>query len=139
MGAGYTELFFLDEPTALAAGHRPCFECRREDAKRFAECWAIAQGLNRPPRAAEMDKVLHEERLDGRAKGLHVAECKTLPSGAMIVVDKQAYLIEAEIMRSWSPSGYSDAVSCPAGSVQTLTPPTIIGILSAGYAHSTFS
>src|SRR5260370_7694160 len=61
---GYTELFFLDEPTALAAGHRPCFECRRRDAVAFAASWAAARHASVPPRAAEMDPVLHPAPLD---------------------------------------------------------------------------
>src|SRR5688572_33069560 len=64
-GRYYTELFFLDEVTALSAGHRPCFECRRRDAQAFARCWQRAFGLPAPPRAADMDRVLHAERLDG--------------------------------------------------------------------------
>ena len=67
-GRFYTELFFLDEPTALAAGHRPCFECRRKDAEAFAEYWRAARRLRRRPYAFEMDEVLHGERLRGRAK-----------------------------------------------------------------------
>jgi len=67
----YTELFFLDEVTALAAGHRPCFECRRRDAERFAECWRQAVKLEKRPFADAMDAVLHVERLEGRAKRLH--------------------------------------------------------------------
>ena len=67
-GRYYTELFFLDEVTALAAGHRPCFECRRKDAEAFARGWQQAFKLVRPPRADEMDQVLHAGRLDGRAK-----------------------------------------------------------------------
>ena len=58
----YTALFFLDEVTALAAGHRPCFECRRRDAKAFAEKWAQAKGSDMP-RARQMDAVLQAERL----------------------------------------------------------------------------
>src|SRR6476646_8354138 len=69
-GDGYTELFFLDEVTALAAGHRPCFECRRADAKAFAEKWAEAWGGG-IPYAPEMDEVLHAERLTGREKRTH--------------------------------------------------------------------
>src|ERR1700734_2885840 len=69
-GRFYTELFFLDEPTALAAGHRPCFECRRKDAEAFAEHWRAAQRLRRRPYAFEMDEVLHRERLRGRTKRL---------------------------------------------------------------------
>ena len=70
-GRSYTELFFLDEVTALAAGHRPCFECRRKDAQAFAECWRQAFKLSARPRAGDMDDVLHRERLDGRAKRRH--------------------------------------------------------------------
>src|SRR5579864_4645810 len=70
-GRFYTELFFLDEPTALAAGHRPCFECRRKEAEAFAERWREARRLAARPLADEMDEVLHAERLHGRAKRLH--------------------------------------------------------------------
>ena len=70
-GRGYTELFFLDEPTALAAGHRPCFECRRRDALAFAAAVAVGSGLASAPRAAEIDAVLHRERLEGRLKRTH--------------------------------------------------------------------
>src|ERR1700704_2620230 len=69
-GRYYTELFFLDEVTALAAGHRPCFECRRADAKLFAQKWAEAKGGD-ISYAPEMDVVLQAERLDGRAKRTH--------------------------------------------------------------------
>src|ERR1700729_3026214 len=65
-GRYYTELFFLDEVTALAAGHRPCFECRRKDAEAFAGAWQQAFKLPQRPRADVMDLVLHAERLDGR-------------------------------------------------------------------------
>src|SRR5208283_6000827 len=69
-GRFYTELFFLDEPTALAAGHRPCFECRRGDAEAFAENWRQARKFATRPSAGEMDEVLHGERLQDRAKRL---------------------------------------------------------------------
>jgi hypothetical protein len=83
-GRSYTELFFLDEPTAFAAGHRPCFECRRKEAKAFAEKWCEARRLSRPPCAAEMDDELHAERLVGRAKRLHRRNIDELPDGARI-------------------------------------------------------
>src|SRR5262247_915259 len=79
-GDSYTELFFLDEVTAFAAGHRPCFECRRKDAEAFAD--AFPKG---PLRAPAMDVVLHAERLDGRGKRTHRRRIETLPDGAMIV------------------------------------------------------
>ncbi len=74
----YTELFFLDEAVALAAGHRPCFECRREAARAYAACW----GGN--PRAGEMDRVLHAERLDGKRQRIHSCEAADLPDGAFV-------------------------------------------------------
>src|SRR5713101_3088602 len=83
-GAGYTELFFLDEPTALAAGHRPCFECRRRDAQAFAA--AFARGRGAAPRAAEIDRVLHAERLDGRAKRQHRLAIDDLPDGGFLTL-----------------------------------------------------
>ena len=86
-GRFYTELFFLDEPTALAAGHRPCFECRRKDAETFAEAWRKAKRLRARPYADAMDTVLHDERLDGRTKRLHRREIDTLPDGAFIAQD----------------------------------------------------
>jgi hypothetical protein len=82
-GRFYTELFFLDEPTALAAGHRPCFECRRKEAEAFAEAWRTVRGLSQRLYAAEMDEVLHRERLRGRAKRLHRRSIDTLPDGAL--------------------------------------------------------
>ena len=92
-GRSYTELFFLDEPTAFAAGHRPCFECRRKDAEAFAEKWREARRLRRPPYAAEMDEVLHAERLVGRAKRLHRRNIAELPDGAFAVFDGAAFAI----------------------------------------------
>jgi hypothetical protein len=103
----YTELFFLDEATALAAGHRPCFECRRADARRFSELWGKARGLSRAPRAGEMDDRLHVERIGpGRTKLTHLAALTNLPDG----------------------------VFRPAqASVEVLTPPSIVAVLAAGY------
>src|SRR5580693_214666 len=86
-GRFYTELFFLDEVTALAAGHRPCFECRRKDAEAFAGAWQRAFKLLRPPRADEMDLVLHAQRLEGRAKRLHRRNIDGLPDGVSVVLE----------------------------------------------------
>src|SRR5215471_4921643 len=78
-GRYYTELFFLDEVTALAAGHRPCFECRRADALTFAAAWGRATGHT--PSAPQMDTVLHPQRLDGPDKRLHRRQLADLPDG----------------------------------------------------------
>ncbi len=133
MTKGYTELFFLDEVTAFAAGHRPCFECRRKDAKEFSALWADACGLNRPPRAGEMDLILHEQRLDGRDKRLFEADIGGLPDGAMIILDGQHFAVHKEGLLRWAPSGYTRVSEAPIGQVSVLTPSIIIDILKAGY------
>lgn len=133
----YTELFFLDEATALAAGHRPCFECRREAAVRFAACWQSARGSELPPTAGEMDRILHGERLekDG-AKRTHRMELSDLPSGAIIAGDAPDtfILVLADSLRGWSPLGYGPRLPRPRRSpVTVLTPPGIIGAMKCGY------
>jgi hypothetical protein len=129
---GYTELFFLDEPTALAAGHRPCFECRRADARAFAAAWADAKSLNAPPRAPEMDKVLHAERLAPRRR----ARIADLPEGAFVTMpeDDTAYALYRGTLWRWSPSGYAAAHLARRGAeVAVLTPPSIVAALAAGF------
>jgi hypothetical protein len=133
-GQFYTELFFLDEPTALAAGHRPCFECRRQDAENFAACWRIAHGDRRRPRAAEMDQVLHRERLRGRAKRRHRRSIDGLPDGVFIAVDGAAFALRGDALLRWTPQGYDRRMPRPRRViVEVLTPPAIIAVLSAGY------
>ena len=133
-GRFYTELFFLDEPTALAAGHRPCFECRRRDAENFAEYWRKAHGQRERPRAAEMDRVLHRERLAGRAKRRHRRSIDDLPDGALIAVDDTAFAVRGDRLLRWTPAGYDAALLRPLGSmVDVLTPPMIVDVLAAGY------
>jgi len=134
-GRGYTELFFLDEVTAFAAGHRPCFECRRKDAQAFAGAWAQAQKLRTRPRADEMDAVLHAERLSGRAKRLHRRGIDGLPDGAMIALDGEPWAVRAASLLRWTPSGYDARKRRPKNViVDVLTPPAILGVLAAGYA-----
>src|SRR5256714_14336387 len=136
-GAGYTELFFLDEPTALAAGHRPCFECRRGDARAFAASWAAARHALVPPRAAEMDRVLHAERLDGRNKRRHPLPIDNLPDGAMLTLPGEAasaLALRGESLLRWRPQGYGDPRPKPRGIVaDVLTPPGMLAVLAQGY------
>src|ERR1700735_4303163 len=103
-GRSWTELFFLDEATAFAAGHRPCFFCRRDDANRFRAAWERG---NRVPHvsALDMDAVLHRERLAGRNKRLHALPMplKKLPDGAMVQQGTQSYLIAQGEVLLWSP------------------------------------
>lgn len=136
-GAGYTELFFLDEPTALAAGHRPCFECRRAEAKAFAAAFARGLGLSSLPRAAEMDRVLHAERLDRRRKRRHPMPIDRLPDGAFVALAAEpdlACAVRGPHLLPWTPSGYGRVRPRPAGiAVDVLTPPAIVAALTAGY------
>lgn len=133
-GKGYTELFFLDEVTALAAGHRPCFECRRADAHAFAAAWARAHGLSAPPRAPQMDEVLHAQRLNGRVKRLHRVPGDDLPDGAMIALDDGAWAIRGDALLRWTPHGYAAHRPHPRGiAVDVLTPPAMLTALAAGY------
>jgi hypothetical protein len=133
-GQFYTELFFLDEPTALAAGHRPCFECRRQDAENFAEYWRKAQGKRRRPGATEMDQVLHRERLHGRAKRWHRRSIDGLPDGVFIALDGAAFALRGDALLRWTPQGYDARMPRPRRViVEVLTPPAIIAVLSAGY------
>lgn len=133
-GNSYTELFFLDEVTALSAGHRPCFECRRSDANEFAARWREAFKPPATPHAPEMDRILHDERLDGSAKRLHRLKIDDLPDGAMIVVDGEAFAVCGSELLQWAPNGYSTREERPHGmTVDVLTPPSIVAVLKAGY------
>jgi len=134
-GKGYTELFFLDEPTAFAAGHRPCFECRHADATAFAAAWGRAHGLSAAPRAGAMDEVLQAQRLDGRAKRRHRAMLDALPDGAVIVLEDDPPLaVRGNALLPWSFAGYGPPRPRPRGiEVELLTPPAMVAVLSAGY------
>jgi hypothetical protein len=133
-GRFYTELFFLDEPTALAAGHRPCFECRYEDAKTFAEKWRQACRLGTRPYAGAMDETLHRERLRGRAKRLHRRNIDALPDGAFVTLDGAVFAVRGKALLRWTPQGYGARKKRPQGAaVAVLTPPAILAVLSAGY------
>jgi hypothetical protein len=133
-GRYYTELFFLDEPTSLAAGHRPCFECRRKDAEDFAERWQQAFNLHSRPRAPEMDERLHIERLDGRRKRTHRGNIDELPDGAFVALEEGgAFAVRGHSLLRWTPTGY-DVRRRPRGiAANVLTPPATLAVLFAGY------
>jgi hypothetical protein len=133
-GDSYTELFFLDEVTAFAAGHRPCFECRRKDAEHFAYLFSDAQ---KRASAGEVDRCLHAERLDGKAKRLHSSAIDNLPDGTMIVRGSEAFAVRGSELLRWSPDGYVAREPRPRGiEVQVLTPPSMIAVLARGYEPS---
>ena len=133
MGRGYTELFFLDEVTALAAGHRPCFFCRRQEALAFAAAVAAGQGASRPMSTDAIDRVLHAERLDGRAKRRHRLAAAALPDGAVIASAGEALVVRGTTMLTWTAAGWQPGGARPTGVVDVLTPPLVLAALGAGY------
>ncbi|MEM7634282.1 MAG: hypothetical protein AAF299_06965 [Pseudomonadota bacterium] len=135
MGNGYTELFFMDEVTALAAGHRPCFECRRKDAVSFQAAWKASQVLAVAPSAPDMDRALSvERRAKGGAKITWAARPDSLPDGAMVRVGEQLMAVRGRKFLPWAASGYGAPVPLDLNiAVEVLTPPTIARILHAGY------
>jgi hypothetical protein len=132
-GRSWTELFFLDEAVALAAGHRPCFFCRRRAAEGFRDAWAKGRGESMP-RAAAMDAVLHAERLDRGGKRLHALSGRPdeLPDGAVIAVAGEAYTIALGRAFRWTAQGYAAGVEIPRAD-GLLTPPSTLGAIGAGY------
>ena len=132
----YTELFFLDEATALAAGHRPCFECQHDRAVAFQTAWQRAYDLPVLPTAAQMDKQLHQERLTSerrlkdKRKRTFTAVLHTLPDGVMVEVEERPYLWWQSALYPWSFGGYETAVAFPADqTVVVLTPRSITQLL----------
>jgi hypothetical protein len=132
-GRSWRELFFLDEAVALAAGHRPCFFCRRQAAQAFCYAWACGRAV-KVPRAAEMDAVLHAERLDHGRKRLHAppSHADDLPDGSVIAAAGDAYTLAHGRAFRWTPDGYDRAVEIPRASA-LVTPPSTLEALRAGY------
>jgi hypothetical protein len=133
----YTELFFLDEATALAAGHRPCAECRRSDYNRFSDVW-----LSLHPGqigADAIDAQLHGERLtlENRERLLHELRYSELPDGTFVLEAGEPHLVLGSQLLSWSPGGYRDAHRRPRnGSATVITPPSLVAILRSGWSPS---
>jgi hypothetical protein len=130
----FTELFFLDEATALAAGHRPCAECRREDFVRFRQGWAETHP-GQSLLVDDIDRILHAERLaPGGTSRLHEATLADLPDGSMVAVDGRPWLVLGDELVAWSPFGYDQPQARP-GSVRVLTytPPSIVAVIRSGY------
>jgi hypothetical protein len=130
----FTELFFLDEATAFAAGHRPCALCRSADFRRFVERWtALHPGETK---VDAIDRRLHAERLDDgrRAARTHRAAYADLPDGAMVVLEGQARLVLGDGLWRWSPAGYADRRDRPRGAAEVLTPPSLVATLAGGWS-----
>jgi hypothetical protein len=132
-GRSWTELFFLDEATAFAAGHRPCFYCRRDDANRFRAAWEAGNGAANIL-APDIDAVLHRERLDRGKKRLHplLLPPEQLPDGAMVQQGTESYLMVQGRTLLWSPAGYRETEAALENAM-LLTPPSTLRALGAGY------
>lgn len=133
VGRSWTELFFFDEAVALAAGHRPCFFCRREAAEAFRDAWASGRAA-KVPLAAQMDALLHAERLDHGRKRRHAWAVgpDELPDDAVIASAGDAYTLMNGRAFRWTAHGYAGPVEIPHADA-LLTPPSTLGALRAGY------
>jgi hypothetical protein len=134
----WTELFFLDETTAFAAGHRPCFECRREDAKRFKACWIRGNPeytFTMKTSIKEVDDIIHRERIDSeKKKVVHQRIRSDVPEGTFIILDGDPYLFSKSKLHRWTPFGYENPIVMPEASmVKVLTPNSIVNAFRAGY------
>jgi hypothetical protein len=128
-----TELYFLDEATALAAGHRPCGECRNRDHRAFKAAWVIAHPAD-PPKVAAIDARLHADRLlaPGQPRTWTDA-CGGLPTGTVVRHDGVARLVHGDRLLTWTPGGYREPVEYGPGPVEVLTPRATVATLAAGY------
>jgi hypothetical protein len=131
----WTALFFLDEATALAAGHRPCAYCRRTAYDAFVETWQHAHRLPARPRATELDAVLHEQRVDrNRQQRTRVATFGRLPDGAMVRYGGRPALVLGECVLGWTFQGYERPIALARSArVELLTPPATVATLARGY------
>ena len=129
----FTELFFLDEATAFAAGHRPCALCRREDFVRFGEIWRELH----PGRvgADAIDAQLHSERVEPgtRAQRHHEAAIDELPDGSFVVHDGAPQLVLGAHLLSWTPAGYVSRKPRPTGRLPVITPASLVAVLRMGW------
>ena len=136
----YTELFFLDEATALAAGHRPCAECRRSRFDTFRRSLEIGDAEGQAlPTAVEIDHQLHAQRVTSdRSKRTHVANPDELPDGVFVLLpggERTPYLVLGDALLTWNPSGYTSRVARPRGTaVEVLTPELTVRAIHGGYA-----
>jgi len=129
----FTELFFLDEATAFAAGHRPCALCRRADYDCFVETW---RSLHPRRRGADaMDEQLQAERIDPETRGQrrHAAPYEDLPDGAFVLADGEPWIVRGPQVLRWTLAGYAEARARPSGRAVLLTPPSLVAVLASGW------
>jgi hypothetical protein len=135
----YSELFFLDEATALAAGHRPCAECRRDRFNEFKSTWLAGNSdalTDKKKTIAEIDRIMHTERaIAGGGKRIYEAELGTLRPGVIVSIDDQAYLLWAHRLLLWSFGGYQTSTIevNPTQTVAVLTPRSVVNAIAQGF------
>jgi hypothetical protein len=131
----YTQLFFHDEAVAFAAGHRPCAECRRADFNAYRAAWAAGLG-GEPPRAKELDRRLHAERIvrGTHTRRFHRRPWRELPTGAFVLSADGPALVRHDAVLPWTIEGYQAARARPVrGDAEVVTPPATLAVLAAGY------
>ena len=129
----FTELFFLDEATAFAAGHRPCALCRREDYVRFGEIWRALHPRSRG--ADAIDRQLHDERVAGGVQRHHDGRFDVLPDGAFVLWENEPFLVLGPDLLGWSAAGYGRRRTRPSGRrAVVITPPSLVAVLRAGWS-----
>jgi hypothetical protein len=136
--ARWTELFFLDEATAFSAGHRPCFECRREDAERFKSCWIKgnpSHNFNMKTSITRIDELIHHERIDHEKKKVtHERKASEIPEGVFVLVNDVPYVFSNGNLHQWTPFGYEREINVNENSTFViLTPHSIVNAFRAGY------
>jgi hypothetical protein len=116
----YTELFFLDEATAFAAGHRPCAECRREDYNSLKVRWGGADAI--------------DARLDAERGRRRRVAMPALPDGAFVLHRAEPHLVLGDALRPWSPAGYGPPTARSTGAAELITPPSLVELLRDGWS-----
>ncbi len=134
----WTELFFFDEATAFAAGHRPCAECRRNDFNRFKSCWLKGNpeyGFNIKTPIKDIDEIIHKERINaGKTKITFNENIAAIPDGSFVLLNDNAYLVARPNLLLWTPFGYEKKIAMPlTGKLMVLTPRSMVNTLRAGY------
>jgi hypothetical protein len=128
----YTQLFFLDEAVALAAGHRPCAECRRGDYNAYRQAWSQTHG-GATSYAKDMDSQLHRERTDPAHR---VLPWSSLPDGVFVHTGDGVAVVVGDHLARWDKTAYAYRRRLPRpieGSASVLTPPSTVAVLGAGY------
>lgn len=140
----YTKLFFLDEPTALSAGHRPCWDCLRDRYYKFIEAWLAGNPEYdfQKDIPKQIDRVIHKERTSRmRGECSYFESLANLPDGVMVTLDNnvtECYLLQGTELFKWSPSGYADTISVDSKIlVEVLTPKSIVNAINAGFCPVT--